>query len=234
MKLKPGHLLALCMLPAAVPAFAAPPERLAVTVDHVELGGTLPAKYTVCTAKTPGHIGWSQDINPEISWSPGPKGTESYAVFLEDPNVPAAHRDWVDQPDKTLPPSLKRRIFFHWVLVDIPASVTSIAEGEVANGLVPHGKPQSASPVGLPGENSFTTAFAANPTMQGTYYGYDGPCPPWNDEVVHHYIFKVYALSVPKLTLAPGFDGPAALAAMQDKILAQGALVTRYTTNPSL
>lgn len=227
----PSHVFILSLLPAV--AFAAPPGSLTVKVDHVASGGMLPAEYALCVAKGPGNIGWGQDINPEISWSPGPKGTESYAVFLEDTDSPATHQDWINQPGKILIPSLRREVFFHWILVDIPASVTSIAEGEVADGLVPHGRPQSPSPAGLPGVNSYTGGFAANPAMQGSYYGYDGPCPPWNDEVLHHYHFKVYALSVRHLVLAPGFDGPAALAAMQGKILAQGELLTRYGTGPS-
>ena len=32
--------------------------------------------------------------------------------------------------------------------------------------------------------------------MSGDYFGYDGPCPPWNDSIVHHYVFTVYALDV--------------------------------------
>lgn len=230
-RLKPGHLLPLSMIPAL--ALAATPETLSVKVDHVAPGGHLPAQYAVCIAKTPGHMGFGQDINPEISWSPGPKGTQSYAIFLEDTDSPATHRDWMNKPGKILTASLPRHIFFHWVLVDIPATTTSIAEGAVAHGLVPHGRAQSASPIGLAGVNSYTMAFAGKPAMQGSYYGYDGPCPPWNDEIVHHYHFKIYALSVPKLTLPPNFDGLAALAAMQGKILAKGEELTLYTTNPS-
>jgi len=30
--------------------------------------------------------------------------------------------------------------------------------------------------------------------MKGTYFGYDGPAPPWNDSVVHHYAFTLYAV----------------------------------------
>jgi phosphatidylethanolamine-binding protein (PEBP) family uncharacterized protein len=75
--------------------------------------------------------------------------------------------------------------------------------------------------------------FAANDALKGNYYGYDGPCPPWNDENVHHYHFTVYALSVKSLGLPADFDGPAALAAMKDKVLAEGKLDAIYTTNPA-
>jgi phosphatidylethanolamine-binding protein (PEBP) family uncharacterized protein len=68
--------------------------------------------------------------------------------------------------------------------------------------------------------------------MKGQYHGYDGPCPPWNDELVHRYIFTVYALSAPSLNLSGDFDGAAVLAAIKDKVLAEGKLETKYTVNP--
>jgi phosphatidylethanolamine-binding protein (PEBP) family uncharacterized protein len=69
--------------------------------------------------------------------------------------------------------------------------------------------------------------------MKGQYYGYDGPCPPWNDDLVHHYHFTVYALSVPSLGLPKDFDGPAAMDAMKGKILAQGEELGLFTQNPA-
>ena len=46
------------------------------------------------------------------------------------------------------------------------------------------------------GINDYTGWFAGNPAMAGDYYGYDGPFPPWNDSLVHHYVFTLYALAV--------------------------------------
>ena len=40
--------------------------------------------------------------------------------------------------------------------------------------------------------------------MSGDYFGYDGPCPPWNDALVHRYVFTLYALDVATL----GLQGP--------------------------
>ena len=59
--------------------------------------------------------------------------------------------------------------------------------------------------VGVRGLNDYTKVTASNDAMKGQYYGYDGPCPPWNDELVHHYHFTVYALSVKSLDLPAGF-----------------------------
>lgn len=92
----------------------------------------------------------------------------------------------------------------------------------------------------LDGEDQITArsasadaVFAANESMRGSYYGWDGPCPPWNDENLHHYRFAVYALNVKMLNLPAGFDGPAVLTAIRDKVLGEGLLDTVYSTNPA-
>jgi Phosphatidylethanolamine-binding protein len=43
--------------------------------------------------------------------------------------------------------------------------------------------------------------------MKGTYFGYDGPAPPWTDSVVHHYTFTLYAIDVPKLEVKGDLTG---------------------------
>src|SRR5690606_29409386 len=68
----------------------------------------------------------------------------------------------------------------------------------------------------------------------GDYGQYDGPCPPWNDSIVHHYHFTVYALDVETLGLQGKFGGPAALAAMEGHILAKGSVVGKYSLNPDV
>lgn len=70
--------------------------------------------------------------------------------------------------------------------------------------------------------------------MGGDYYGYDGPCPPWNDELPHRYVFTLYALDVPSLDVPARFTGQDALAAMQGHVLAQASVTGRYTLNPSV
>ena len=70
--------------------------------------------------------------------------------------------------------------------------------------------------------------------MKGIHGGYDGPCPPWNDERMHHYHFIVYALNVPTLGLTGAVDGKKAQAAMEGHILAQGEVVGTYTNNARL
>ena len=70
--------------------------------------------------------------------------------------------------------------------------------------------------------------------MGGDYGGYDGPCPPWNDEVVHRYRFTVYALDVSSLGLSEKFGGPEVLQAIEGHVLAKGSWVGTYTLNPKL
>jgi Raf kinase inhibitor-like YbhB/YbcL family protein len=215
---------------AAAPASA---QALTVSVDGVESGKMMPAKYTFCMPAAQGHVGAGPDISPHISWSKGPAGTKSYAIILHDTDSPAEQREKMNKEGETLTSAVPRRNFFHWILVDIPADVTSIAEGADSNARVIHGKPATpAAAGGARGLNDFTKVTAANEAMKGQYYGYDGPCPPWNDENVHHYHFTVYALSVPKLDLGKEFDAAVAMAAMKDKTLAQGELPAIYTTNP--
>lgn len=224
-----GLALGTCL--AATAAMTAHASALKVHVDHFRNGGRMATKYAFCVPAAQGHMGGGPNINPSLSWSAGPRGTKSYAVILYDTDSPAEHRELMNKEGATLTPKVKRKTFYHWVLVDIPANVHSIAEGAASKDRVAHGKPASASPVGVPGVNDYTTVFAANDAMKGNYFGYDGPCPPWNDENLHHYHFTVYALSVAKLDLGPNFTGADALAAMKGKILAQGQHLGLYTTN---
>ena len=61
-----------------------------------------------------------------------------------------------------------------------------------------------------------------------------GRVPPGTNEISpHHFSFTVYALSVKTLGLGADFDGPAALAALKDKVLAEGKFVALYSTNPA-
>ena len=83
------------------------------------------------------------------------------------------------------------------------------------------------------GINDYTGWFASDPQMSGNYFGYDGPCPPWNDERIHHYVFTLYALDVPTLGVDGTFTGAAALAALQGHVLAQAAVTGIYTQNPA-
>ena len=215
-------------------ATVASAASLKVQVDSVKSGGMLATKFAFCAPAAQGHTTAGTNINPSIKWSKGPRGTKSYAIILYDTDSPAEQREKMNKEGETLTAAVKRKIYNHWVLVDIPAGTRSIKEGAASHERVLHGKPATPAPAGgVNGLNDYTTATAANPAMKGNYYGYDGPCPPWNDENLHHYHFSVYALSVAKLDVPKDFDAAAAKEAMKGKILAEGDLLTVYTQNPA-
>lgn len=108
--------------------------------------GGIPAQYT-CDGR---------DIAPALRWSGAPAGTESFVLIVDDP----------DAPD----PAAPRRTYVHWVLYDIPANATGLAEGVTAAGL-PSGPRE--------GVNDWDRT------------GYGGPCPPIGR---HRYFFKLFAL----------------------------------------
>jgi len=221
----------LYSMPKLAPAHAA---KIHVRVDAMKYDHMIPSEYAFCTADGHGGATAGGDKNPSISWTKGPAGTKSYVVIVYDTDSPAEHRELMNQKGATLTKSVKRKIFFHMVLVDVPATVLTVPEGAASNERLLHGKPASAITVGVPAVNSYTAAFAANDAMKGMYYGYDGPCSPWNDENVHHYHFIVYALSVPSLGLNGEFSGETVVAAMKGKVLAQGQFLGVYSTNPAV
>ncbi|MGE4369224.1 MAG: YbhB/YbcL family Raf kinase inhibitor-like protein [Burkholderiaceae bacterium] len=180
------------------------------------------------------HIALSNNVNPHLAWSGAPEGTQSFVVICHDPDVPGVP-DNVNQEGKSIAADLPRVVFYHWALVDIPAATTEIAEGGYSDGITPRGK---AGPLALDGTrqgiNDYTQWFAADRDMNGDYFGYDGPCPPWNDTIPHRYVFTVYALNIPAVPLEGRFTGADVVKAIQGHILAQASITGRYSLNPGV
>ena len=197
-------------------------------------GGVIPAEFAFGRPDPKTHVALSANRNPDFAWSGAPAGTKSFALLCVDPDVPSRGDD-VNQEGRVVPASLPRVDFFHWVLVDLPPSATSIARGEHADGVVPHGKPGPAAKHGARhGVNDYTGWFAGDPAMAGDWYGSDGPCPPWNDAIVHRYVFTVYALDVARLGVEGRFGGADARRALAGHVLAQASVTGRYALNPSV
>jgi Raf kinase inhibitor-like YbhB/YbcL family protein len=117
----------------------------------------------------------------------------------------------------------------------LAADMREIEEGAFSNGITPRGKGGPLAPLDArQGINSYSSWFANDHDMSGDYFGYDGPCPPWNDSLVHRYVFTLYALDVHTLNLQGSFTGEDALRAMQKHVLAKASLTGTYTLNPKL
>ncbi|MGQ5522792.1 YbhB/YbcL family Raf kinase inhibitor-like protein [Chitinimonas sp. PSY-7] len=201
-------------------------------------GATIPGEFAFAVIDPASHVSLSSNRNPHLTWKAAPAGTRSFALICHDPDVPSRGDD-VNQPDREIPSSLPRVDFFHWVLIDLPPEQQTIEAGSHSNGITAHGKsgPKVAGDHrGQPrhGINDYTGWFAGDPTMAGDYYGYDGPCPPWNDSIIHHYVFTLYALDVATLAIDGQITGPKARAAMAGHVLAEASLTGTYTLNPRL
>jgi Raf kinase inhibitor-like YbhB/YbcL family protein len=129
--------------------------------------------------------------SPDLAWSGAPAATKSFAVTMYDPDAPTTVG------------------FVHWVLFDIPAGTTSLAEGAGSKNDAGVGATQGFSDYG----------FSA----------YGGPCPPPGDPA-HHYHLTVYALDLEKL----GVDETTTYAKfrfiIRGHVLAQGEIVGLYAS----
>jgi Raf kinase inhibitor-like YbhB/YbcL family protein len=199
--------------------------------DTFKDGDAIPGEFAFAVKDPATHVRLSSNRNPHLAWNDVPAGTASLVLLCIDGDVPTIGDD-VNQEGKTLPESMPRTDFFHWSLIDIPVSRTAIAAGEFSSAVTPRGKPgpevASAAPL-RQGVNDYTGWFAGDKDMHGDYFGYDGPCPPWNDERLHHYIFRLYALDIPRLELAGRFTGSDVIKAIHGHILDEAQIIGTYS-----
>ena len=197
-------------------------------------GTPIPARYAAGTFADGGGVTFSDNLNPHLAWDGVPAGTASLVLMVVDVDVPSRGDD-VNKADREVPSDLPRVDFFHWVLVDLSPSRTSIAEGEFSRGVTPRGKPGPATLHGARhGINDYTGWFAGDADMAGDYYGYDGPFPPFNDSLLHRYQFTVFALDVERLPVEGRFTGADVRAAMAGHVLAHASCSGTYTLNRRL
>ena len=121
-----------------------------------------------------------ENVSPALAWSDVPPGAKSLALITEDPDAPSG-------------------TFTHWVMYNIPPTLSGLPEKVTPTAVAPGG-------MGTQG----TTSFGRS--------GYGGPCPPAGQP--HRYLFKVFALDLSP-QLPPGLNSAALQRSIQGHILAQ-------------
>lgn len=152
---------------------------LELTSDAFATRGPIPRRYT----------GDSDDVSPPLEWRHVPEGTRSFAVICHDPDAPLV------TPGGNYG-------FVHWVLYNIPGSVTRLEEGtrEYTSGVHDFGKT-----------------------------GYMGPKPP-DGHGVHQYYFWVLAIGE-ETSLEPGLTLTELLAGIEPAVLGMNRLIGTYERN---
>ncbi len=196
--------------------------------------GPIPQEFAFAKIDPETHASLSGNRNPHLAWVDLPTGTQSLVLICADPDAPTVADD-VNKEGRTVPLDLPRTWFHHWVMVDIPVSVSIIEAGACSNAVTPGGKQEPDGPADArQGVNDYTSWFADDPDMTGSYLGYDGPAPPWNDERVHRYHFKLYALDIDHCPVETPFTAIMVLEAIEGHVLGRSVLTGTYTLNPDL
>lgn len=193
---------------------------------------TLDVRLAMGRSDPTSHATFSGNRNPHLAWEGVPTGTRSLALWCVDSEAPAVGTD-VNKADRSVSMWLERCDFHHWVVCDLPAGLREIEEGSHSDGVTIRGK--ALGPTrhgGRQGLNDYTTWFAGDPKLEGTWAGYDGPFPPWNDERMHSYRFTLVALDTPQMALPDNFDGPALRRAVNGHVIGAARLTGLYAINP--
>lgn len=192
----------------------------------------VPEQHAFCLPHPEQHVHLGQNLSPHLAWDGVPKGTRSLVLICHDPDVPSKPDD-VNQEGREVPADLPRVNFYHWVLVDISPELNELREAEFSQGVTPRGKKGPHAPShSRQGLNDYTGWFKGDKDMEGHYYGYDGPCPPWNDSIPHRYIFTLYATDLERCPVEGGFTGPEVHKALEGHVLDQVSLTVTYSLNP--
>ena len=197
-------------------------------------GDRIGARYAAGRLDPKGGVAFSDNVNPHLAWSELPAGTRSLVLICHDFDVPSKPDD-VNKSDREIPSDLPRVDFFHWLLADLPPGLAQIGEGEYSRGFTARGKPGPATLHGArQGLNDYTGWFAGDAERAGQYFGYDGPFPPFNDSLVHHYVFTLYALDVARVPLEGAFGGAQLREAIAGHVLDAATYSGTYTLNRRL
>ena len=156
------------------------------------------------------HVRLSLNRNPHLRWSGAPSGAKSLVLVCVDSDVPTRADD-VNQEGRSVPATLPRTRFPSLGRRGHPADRERDPRRRMlrrhrGQGQAGRRRDRAGSRQGL---NDYTLWFAGDKDMGGQYFGYDGPCPPWNDELLHHYHFVLYATDLARCPVGGSVHGPA-------------------------
>ncbi|CCK80846.1 YbhB/YbcL family Raf kinase inhibitor-like protein [Desulfobacula toluolica] len=137
---------------------------------------TLKSKVFRDSGKIPEKYAEKNSISPPVYWENIPQGTKSFALAVTDPDLPQE----IGFP----------RVFAHWLIYNIPSSISGLLEGTSPDGELPDGSKELNSDF-----------FTFN--IPGYNKGYGGPWPP---DSAHRYVFTLYALKEEKIDIPESGD----------------------------
>ena len=205
-----------------------------LTSNTFEHNAFIPERCAFGIKDSDHHMTLGENKNPHLAWSNIPEEAQSLILICVDTDVPSSLEHF-NKEGATISAALPRVEFMHWVMVDIRPIDGGVSEGECSDGITPGGKQNPNGPEGSrQGINDYTSFMAGDPEMEGSYFGYEGPCPPWNDEIAHHYRFKLFACDFDVCPVEETFTGQDVLKVVQGHILSETELTGLYSLNPNL
>lgn len=152
-------------------------------------GSHLPVRYSQA----------GDEVSPPLAWSGAPDSTRSFVLIVHDLDAAVGATGTDDM--------------LHWMVWNIPGTVTSLPEG------IAHGAQLADG--------------ARQISVSGPYYR--GPAAPASGPV-HHYVFELYALDtlldVPAVGATPAATRAAVMAAMAGHVRGKGVIVALYRRAP--
>ncbi|MDN5865006.1 MAG: YbhB/YbcL family Raf kinase inhibitor-like protein [Gammaproteobacteria bacterium] len=203
-------------------------------IEDIEDGGWIPERFAFGVPDSDRRMRFGANRNPALHWSGAPAGTRTMVLIMHDDDVPARADD-VNREGRTIAVDFPRARFYHWLTVDLPPNSEGFLEGSASKKVTAHGKDKKIGPLGgRQGLNDFTGFMSSDPEMAGNYFGYDGPCPPWNDERLHHYHFTLYATDLESCPVEEGYAGADLEAALEGHIMDSARISGVYSLYPPL
>jgi len=203
-------------------------------VEGIDHGKPIAEQFAFGVQDAENHVRLGENLSPGIRWEGLPEGTRTLVLVCVDDDAPTQPDD-VNQEGRTVPASLPRGKFYHWVMVDLPPGLGGFPQGACSRGVTARGKTSPQGPEGSrQGRNDYTAWFEGDADMGGVYLGYDGPCPPWNDEIPHHYHFILYATDLERCPVEGAFAPEEVETALIGHVLASAKVTGIYSLNPDV